>query len=276
MRTQPTEKELLKLEGRYWKAMKDRDVDAATRLTSFPCLISGARGFASVDEPTFKKMLGDRSYQIDRFALSDDAAVRMLSDDVAVLAYEVHEDLTVDGKKMSLDAAESSTWVRKNGGWACAAHSQALSGDPFGRDKVAGDPPAEEASADESAIRELIERWTQAAKAHDVATMLTLLTDDVVFQVPGEAPFGKQGIIERISGVQSSRIATSSRRLEELKVIGDCAYSRVHLSVDIAPPDGPPRRQSGHTLTVYRKNPLGHWQIARDANTLSEETSSSA
>jgi hypothetical protein len=60
----------------------------------------------------------------------------MLSDDVAIVAYTVHEDLTVEGKPVSLDAAESSTWVRRDGNWLCAMHTEALTGDPFGRDRV--------------------------------------------------------------------------------------------------------------------------------------------
>jgi hypothetical protein len=49
----------------------------------------------------------------------------------------VHEDLTVDGKPVTLDAAESSTWVRRDGRWACAMHTEAIAGDPFGRDSAA-------------------------------------------------------------------------------------------------------------------------------------------
>jgi hypothetical protein len=28
-----------------------------------------------------------------------------------------------------------STWVRRNGGWVCALHTESILGDPFGRDK---------------------------------------------------------------------------------------------------------------------------------------------
>ena len=39
-----TEKELLELEREYWQAVKDRDVDAAMRLTDDPCIVAGASG----------------------------------------------------------------------------------------------------------------------------------------------------------------------------------------------------------------------------------------
>ena len=38
--------------------------------------------------------------------------------------------------RLTLDLADTSTWVRKNGKWACALHSEAIAGDPFGRDKA--------------------------------------------------------------------------------------------------------------------------------------------
>jgi len=47
----------------------------------------------------------------------------------------VHEELTVEGKPVTLDAADSSTWVRRDGHWLCAAHTETLSGDPYGRDR---------------------------------------------------------------------------------------------------------------------------------------------
>ena len=71
------------------------------------------------------------------FTISDDAQVRLLGDDVAVLACNVHEELTVDGKPVTLDAADASTWVRRNDRWVCALHTESLKGDPFGRDRRA-------------------------------------------------------------------------------------------------------------------------------------------
>lgn len=38
-------------------------------------------------------------------------------------------------RPVSLDAADSFTWVRRDGRWLCAAHSEALSGNAFGRDR---------------------------------------------------------------------------------------------------------------------------------------------
>jgi hypothetical protein len=48
--------------------------------------------------------------------------------------------VTVDGKTTSLDAADSSTWMKRDGRWRCALHTEAIAGDAWGRDrKVPGE-----------------------------------------------------------------------------------------------------------------------------------------
>jgi hypothetical protein len=54
---------------------------------------------------------------------------------VAIIGYKVHEDITVDGSRLAIDAADTSTWVSQNGSWLCAMHTESLIGDPFGRDR---------------------------------------------------------------------------------------------------------------------------------------------
>jgi uncharacterized protein (TIGR02246 family) len=129
-----TETELLNLEKKYWQAIKDKNVDAALSLTDVPCLVAGASGAALIGRESFVKMMKDARYTLNGFELKK-AEVKLLGDDVAGLVYEVHEELTVDGRKVSLDASDSSVWVRRDGRWLCALHSESLKGDPFGRDR---------------------------------------------------------------------------------------------------------------------------------------------
>jgi limonene-1,2-epoxide hydrolase len=136
MATAITEKELIELERKFWKAMQDRDVEAAKKLTDFPCIVMGPQGVGKIDEKEFTKMMDAESYRLVHFDLKEGAKVTRLGDDVAVIAYEAREDLTVDGKPVTLDVAETSTWVRRDGRWCCAQHSEAIEGDPFGRDRV--------------------------------------------------------------------------------------------------------------------------------------------
>jgi ketosteroid isomerase-like protein len=136
MTMQTVQDELLGLEKEFWRALKDKDIDAALRLTNDPCIVAGAQGVASIDKPTFAKMMQSATWTLHDFDV-EDAQVRLLSDDVAILAYRVREKLTVDGKPVSLDAADTSTWVRRDGHWLCASHTESIAGDPYGRDRRA-------------------------------------------------------------------------------------------------------------------------------------------
>ena len=102
-------------------------------LTDDPCIVAGAQGIGLLDRKALGALVKAPAYTLNRFELKDGAQVRLLQEDVAIVAYQVHEELTVNGKPVTLDAADSSTWVRRNGRWLCALHTEAIAGDPFGR-----------------------------------------------------------------------------------------------------------------------------------------------
>lgn len=129
------EQEIVELERQYWQAIKEKDIDTAMRLTDDPCIITGSQGIAQVDRQTFERMIQSPSWTLHTFELIDEVQVRLLQDDVAIVAYKIREELSVDGKPVTLDAADSSTWVRRNGRWVCALHTEAIAGDPYGRDR---------------------------------------------------------------------------------------------------------------------------------------------
>jgi uncharacterized protein (TIGR02246 family) len=135
----PIEAQLLDHEKQYWQAIKDRDVQAAMRLTDDSCIVTGAQGVARITREAFAGMLQAGGWTLHEVTLSD-VQVRVLSEDVAIVAYKIKELLTVDGKPLTLEAADSSTWVRREGQWMCALHTEALAGDPFGRDRQPATP----------------------------------------------------------------------------------------------------------------------------------------
>ena len=134
MATKTVEQELLDLENEYWQAIKNKDVNTTTRLTDDSCIVAGAQGVGRLERQALARMLTNAPYTLHEFTL-EDAQVQMLTDDVAIVAYKVREALTVEGKPVTLDAADASTWVRRNGRWVCALHTESLSGDAFGRDR---------------------------------------------------------------------------------------------------------------------------------------------
>ncbi|MEO7084798.1 MAG: nuclear transport factor 2 family protein [Gemmatimonadaceae bacterium] len=128
------DQELADLERKYWQAMKDKDVETAVQLTDEPCIITGAQGVSRIDRESYRKLMTEAKWELVDYEFSDMQTQRV-TDDVAVVAYKVKEKLTVEGKPVSFEASDSSTWVKRNGQWRCAVHTEAVSGDPFGRDR---------------------------------------------------------------------------------------------------------------------------------------------
>ena len=118
---------------------------------------------------------------------------------------------------------------------------------------------------DEGAIRDLVETWMRASKDGDTATVLDLMTDDVLFLTPGREPFGKEEFAANSDAMKDMRIDGRAEVLE-LRIFGDWAYLRNHIALTVTPPQGAPVQRSGHTLTVLRKEADGMWRLARDAN----------
>jgi len=121
--------------------------------------------------------------------------------------------------------------------------------------------------SDEQAIRDLVERWFSASRNADLATVLTLMDEDVIFMVPGQEPFGKEAFAANSKQMKDVRIEGTSD-IQELKVLGDWAWMRNRLKITITPPSGKAITRSGYTLTILRKKSNGAWVISRDANLL--------
>ncbi|MCP3711778.1 SgcJ/EcaC family oxidoreductase [Paraburkholderia sp. CNPSo 3274] len=119
---------------------------------------------------------------------------------------------------------------------------------------------------DERAIRELVQTWMEASRSGDTAKVLSLMSDDVVFTVPGQEPFGKAEFAAASQAQQDMRIEGTAE-IVELQVLGDWAFLRNRLDLSITPPGATqPMRRTGYTLTLVRKDASGRWLLARDAN----------
>ena len=126
-------------------------------------------------------------------------------------------------------------------------------------------------TSDEQEIRELVATWMSATKAGDVATVLSFMTDDVVFLVAGQQPFGKQQFAAAMKPPAAGAglpLIDGRSEIQEIRISGDHAYLWSRLSVEVTPPGGVTVKRAGHTLSVLRKEG-GLWRLARDANLLS-------
>lgn len=122
-------------------------------------------------------------------------------------------------------------------------------------------------SDDEGAIRQVVETWMAASKSGDIETVLGLMTDDVVFTVPGQEPFGKEAFAAASKGMSGVQMEGTSE-IVELQVLGTWAFIRNRIDMTVTPPGGDRIRRSGYTLTLLRKEADGQWRLARDANLL--------
>ena len=125
--------------------------------------------------------------------------------------------------------------------------------------------------SDKQEIHEVHSTWINAVNAGDLARLLSLMADDVVFLLPGHPPMiGKSAYsaaAKTPSGQKPSRLDGVSE-IQEIKVLGEWAFMWTKLSVVITPPGGaPPATRAGHTLSILRKE-NGKWVLARDANML--------
>jgi hypothetical protein len=127
---------LLEVERRFWEAMKTKDPRSAEKMTDDGCIVVGAQGVSAVDRKTMAKLTEEGKWELQQYTIQDkNAKVRLIADDVAIVAYTVTERVVVDGQTLPLEANDSSVWVKRNGEWRCALHTESLAGDPYGRDR---------------------------------------------------------------------------------------------------------------------------------------------
>ena len=129
--------------------------------------------------------------------------------------------------------------------------------------------------SDEQKIRELVSTWIAATKAGDIEKVLSLMSDDVVFLVPGQPPMRKADFAAA-AGVQVGKDAPKfdgTSEIQEITILGEWAFMWTKLTVVVTPSaGGPSMTRAGHTLSVLKKH-QGKWVLARDANMLTPVSS---
>jgi ketosteroid isomerase-like protein len=115
--------ELIGLEKKFWQAMQKKDLDTALSLTSFPCIVAGSQGVMSVDEDQFTEMFNSEG-KLQSFEIGGSPSIRLLDENTAIVAYDVHSVMTKDGRDQATDAIDTSTWIKRDGKWLCAHHTE--------------------------------------------------------------------------------------------------------------------------------------------------------
>jgi uncharacterized protein (TIGR02246 family) len=123
---------------------------------------------------------------------------------------------------------------------------------------------------DEQSIRNLIDLWHSATAAGDVDTVLSLMTEDVVFLSAGQPPMrGRETFATGLRGLLSHRRIESTFEVQEIIVSGDLAYAWTQLRVRIITREnGEAISREGNALSILRREADGAWRVTRDANML--------
>jgi len=114
-------------ETRFWQSMVDKDREASMNLIADDCLLAGSTGVMRIDAQKYGELASGDEHTLQSFAF-DNVEVVFPTNDVAIIAYTVHQIGDMGGEKMDLHCSDTSTWVRQNGDWKCAAHTEAILG----------------------------------------------------------------------------------------------------------------------------------------------------
>lgn len=118
------EKQLLQLEKKYWKAMENHDFETVKGLTRFPCIVAGRTGVRTMDAASFQQMFASGAgRQIKLLDISGEES-QVINEDTAVIAYLTGFEYITGNDRSSFRCACTSTWVKENGNWVCALHTE--------------------------------------------------------------------------------------------------------------------------------------------------------
>ena len=117
--------QILDLEMRFWQSMKEKDVPTAQAMIAEESLVTGPMGTMRVTPEKYAQLTRDGDWRLDEFSMSD-VDVIFPSDDVAVIAYKVHQTGEMKSRPMDLHAADSTTWVRDGKDWKVALHTETI------------------------------------------------------------------------------------------------------------------------------------------------------
>ena len=113
--------ELLKQELAYLDAVERKDGAAAARLTADESLVVSGAGAMKVDGATIERMVAEHDAQ-RRYEI-DEASVETvdIGGDTAIISYKLRT-MMPDGT--TTEAFDTDVWVRRDGRWQCALHTE--------------------------------------------------------------------------------------------------------------------------------------------------------
>jgi len=119
---------------------------------------------------------------------------------------------------------------------------------------------------EQRAIRQVYESWFRAMESGDVAGIVSLVTPDVVVEMPGYPPnVGRDALEAALREFHASYSETVQHEVEEIEIHGHLAFVRLSEKITIrSKSDGVPFTVDGTHHANLHRQPGGAWLVARD------------
>jgi uncharacterized protein (TIGR02246 family) len=120
--------------------------------------------------------------------------------------------------------------------------------------------------ADLTAIDRVREQHVAALNAGDAGAWVAEFADDGV-QMPPNAPanIGKAAIAAWSQGFLSHFRVQFALDVDEVRILDEWAFERGDYAIALDPgAGGPPLKDTGKYITLYKREPSGTWRMARD------------
>ena len=115
--------EIEQLEKAFWDSMVAGKPEVATEMLTEPAVMVSGHGVTKFDHAAYTKMANDDRYKLVNYTISD-MDVIFPTDGVAVATYHVDQRMEMEGKPVRVNVYDTSTWVRVDGDWRCAIHTE--------------------------------------------------------------------------------------------------------------------------------------------------------
>ena len=118
-----TSAEILELERAFWQAMVDQEPAKAAALLPDKASMVAMYGVHHFSPAEYVAMAEQGTARVTGFSFSDEEVFFPI-DDVAILTYKVRQSFEVDGMPQEMTCYDSTTWVKRDGKWLAAAHTE--------------------------------------------------------------------------------------------------------------------------------------------------------